>query len=114
MNNTKIKLNYEGVDYVLEYNKAAIKVIEHNGFNINTFLEKPMSNIELAFQGAFVKNHPKTSLTTISEIFDSCPNKQELVSSLYEMISECYETLFSTKDTEEGASKNITWETVKM
>ena len=113
MNNTKIKLNYDGVDYVLEYNKAAIKVIEKNGFDINSFLEKPMSNIDLAFQGAFIKNHPKVSLTTIDEIFQHCPNKQDLVGSLYTMISECYEALFNVEEGKDD-SKNITWETVKM
>lgn len=112
MNNTQIKLKYEGVEYLLEYNRAAVKAIEHNGFNVNTFLEKPMSNIELAFQGAFIKNHPKVSQTTISEIFEHCPNKQELIQSLYSMISECYETLFNVDETDD--SKNITWETVKM
>ncbi len=112
MNNTKIELEYADTKYVLEYNKAAIKIIESNGFNINTFLEKPMVNIELAFQGAFIKNHPKVSLETINEIFAHCPDKQGLISSLYSMISECYEGLFSVN--EEDDSKNVSWKTVKM
>lgn len=111
MNNTEIKLNYGGVDYTLAYNRAAIKIIEDNGFKINEFLEKPMMNIELAFQGAFIKNHPKTSQETIQEILQHCPDKQGLFTTLYNMISETYEDLFQT-DAEDDESKKVTWKTV--
>ena len=112
MNNTEIKLNYQGIEYTLAYTRAAVKILESNGFEINSFLEKPMSNIELAFQGAFIKNHPKVSQATIAEIYKHCPNKQDLLMSLYEMISETYNDLFET-DTEDE-SKNVTWKTVNL
>lgn len=109
MNNTEIKLTYKDVEYTLAYNRAAVKIIEDNGFEINKFLEKPMLNIEMAFQGAFIKNHPKVSQETIQEIFKHCPDKQSLITTLYTMISETYEDLFSTNEDE---SKNVTWKTV--
>ena len=58
--NTKINLTYKGVPYVLEYDRMSVKLLEANGFNIEEFMAKPMSNIELAFAGAFIKNHRKT------------------------------------------------------
>ena len=68
--NTKINLTYKGVPYVLEYDRMSVKLLEANGFNIEEFMAKPMSNIELAFAGAFIKNHRKhTCMETI------CNNK---------------------------------------
>ena len=55
--NTKINLTYKGVDYVLEYDRAVVKLLEANGFEITSALEKPMTNIELMFTASFQKNH---------------------------------------------------------
>ena len=67
--NTKINLTYKGVDYVLEYDRAIVKLLEANGFEITSALEKPMTNIELMFTASFQKNHRKTSQETINEIY---------------------------------------------
>ena len=58
--NTKIKLTHNGQEYILEYDRMSVKLLESSGFILDEFLEKPMSNIELAFAGAFIKNHKKT------------------------------------------------------
>lgn len=110
--NTKINLTYQGQQYTLEYNRMAIKMLESNGFELETFIKKPMSNIELAFAGAFIKNHRKTSQTTIDAIYASCPNKESLLESLIQMISECYDSLMS--DPTEGNEGNVTWEVVGL
>ena len=85
--NTKINLTYKGVPYTLEYDRMSIKLLEQNGFSVNEFLEKPLSNIEMAFQGAFIKNHRKVSQNVIDEIYKSCPNKENLTNQLLKMIS---------------------------
>ena len=54
--NTKIKLTYEGKEYILEFNRMSIKLLENTGFKIDEFLEKPMTNIDLAFTAAFIRN----------------------------------------------------------
>ena len=58
--NTKINLTYKGVPYVLEYTRMGVKLLEANGFQLEEFLRKPMSNVELVFAGAFLKNHQKS------------------------------------------------------
>ena len=110
--NTKIELNYKGVDYTLEYNRASVKILEANGFKIDELFEKPMTNIELMFQCAFIKNHPNVQLTTITEILNECPDKNELLASLKVMIDETYESLLS--EPEDGKSGNVTWKTVDL
>src|SRR5574344_1244726 len=110
MNNTIINFNYKGEEYKLEYSKNAIKIIEAQGFDVNNFLDKPMTNIELAFTGAFIKNHPKISTAKVSEMLESCPNKQELVAALIQMINEQYSGL--TEEPTEEDSKNVSWSVI--
>lgn len=110
--NTKINLTYNKEPYVLEYNRMAVKLLEQNGFQLEEFLKKPMSNIELAFTGAFYKNHSKTSQKTIDDIFASCKDKTNLIVTLQKMIQETYESLLEEpSDSDEG---NVSWEVVDL
>jgi hypothetical protein len=109
--NTKINLTYEGVSYTLEYDRMSIKMLEKAGFQYEEFLDKPFTNVELAFTGAFVKNHPKTSQVTIDKIYEECPNKGDLIAALSKMINECYETLLSDPEDKQG---NATWEVIDL
>lgn len=108
--NTKIELNYKGVDYTLEYNRASVKVLEANGFKSEELLDKPMTNIELMWQCSFVKNHPTTPMTTIMEILNECPDKNHLVATLKTMIDETYESLLAEPDN----LGNVSWKTVDL
>ena len=84
--NTKINLTYNDVPYTLEYDRMSIKTLEANGFSIDEFVKKPMSNIELAFAGAFIKHHRKTKQETIDEIYAKCRDKNKLVEALVKMV----------------------------
>lgn len=109
--NNKIELTYKGVPYTLEYNRNAVKILEANGFREDEFIEKPMTNIELAFQCAFIKNHPKITQSEVSEIFNACPDKKGLVVALKTMIDECYTSLLDEPKGDEG---NVVWKTVDL
>lgn len=110
--NTKINLTYKGVPYVLEYDRMGVKALEANGFSIEEFTAKPMSNIELVFAGAFIKNHRKTKQQVIDEIFASCKDKNNLIAALTNMIGETYEALF--EEPEDGDEGNVEWEIVDL
>ena len=109
--NTKINLTYNDVPYTLEYDRMVVKTMEANGFVVDEFIAKPMSNIEMAFAGAFLKNHRKTSQSLIDEIFAKCKDKRKLVETLVKMIQETYEALFEEP---EGDAGNATWEVVDL
>ncbi len=111
--NTKINLTYKGVPYTLEYDRMSIKALEANGLSVEDFLAKPMSNIELAFAGAFIKHHRKTKQTLIDEIFAKCKNKDKLIETLVIMIQESYESLFA-EPTDEDDEGNADWEIVDL
>lgn len=110
--NTKINLTYNGETYTLEYDRASVVLLENSGFKLDEFLEKPMSNIELAFAGAFIKNHKKVSQTTIDEIFKKTKDKNKLVTALHSMITECYDSLLDEPDGDDEG--NATWEIVDL
>jgi len=110
--NTKIELDYEGQHYTLEYDRAGIKMLESHGFNIDEFIDKPMTNTELVFQGAFLKNHPNIKLTTIDEIFKACPDKTGLMQTLNAMITDSYTSLLA--EPEDDDPKKVQWKTVDL
>lgn len=104
---TKIEFNYKKKDYTLEYNRDAIKFMEKQGFNAEKFTEQPMTMVDLAFEGSFIKNHSKTTKAEVEEIYSLFKNKKGLINQLIIMIQETYSTLF--EDNEEDDSKNIEW-----
>ncbi len=106
----KIEFEYEDAKYCLEYNRDSIKIMEKQGFDINGFMSQPMTSIDLAFEGAFIKNHRNIRASKVKEIYDALGQKKELASQLLEMISEAYNTLF--EDENEGSGKNIEWKAV--
>lgn len=110
--NTKINLTYKGVPYCLEYDRIGVKTLEANGLVIEEFLKKPMSNIEMVFAGAFIKNHRKIKQSLVEEIYSKCPNKDDLITTLAKMIQETYETLFD--EPEAGDEGNAEWEVVDL
>lgn len=104
--NTKIQFTYKDVPYTLEYNRASVQLIESQGFNFSDFKSKPLTNIMLAFEGSFYKNHKNISTKLINEIYDNLGDKSQLVDTLIKMISECFVTL-----TDDNVG-NIEWSTV--
>lgn len=107
--NTKVNLTYNDVVYTLEYNRMTIKMIESEGFQLDKFSKQPMTMIDLAFRGAFYKNHRKVRPSLIEEIYNQCPDKEGLIEKITTMISECYTSLMENSD--EG---NVKWEVVSL
>lgn len=106
--NKKIEFTYDGVDYTLEYNRGAIKFMEQNGLNISEIESKPLTMVDILWQGAFWKNHRKEKTAKIEEIYDSIKNKSELNAALSEMFIETYSVLIGDSE-ETDDSKNIEW-----
>lgn len=106
----KIEFEYEDTKYCLEYNREAIKIMEKQGFDLNGFMAQPLNSIELAFEGAFIKNHRSIRASKVKEIYEALGQKRELANQLLDMISETYNTLF--EDNQDETRKNIEWKTV--
>ena len=105
---SKITLTHKNKEFVLEYNRQSVRMMEGQGFAINELSSKPMTMIPLLFQGAFIKNCKGVKRAAIDEIYDGIGNKGELMNVLIEMYAETLSSL--TDDNEEG---NVTWELTK-
>lgn len=105
---SKITLNYEKKDYVLEYNRQSVRAIESQGFVLDEITTKPMTMIPLLVSGAFMKNCKGTKRATIDAIYDGIQDKGEFMNALIEMYAETLSSL--TDDNEEG---NVTWTLTK-
>lgn len=110
--NTKINLTYKDVKYTLEYSRMTIKMIESEGFEMESFSKQPMTMIDLVFRGAFYKNHRKVSQNTIEEIYAHCKDKEQLLNEITKMINECYSSLM--EDPKENDEGNASWEVVSL
>lgn len=101
---SKINLTYDGKKYTLEYTRATVRDMERRGFNVAEVDSKPMNNLPVLFEGAFLANHPDTPAYVVDEILRCAPNKAELWQTLSEMCAEPYKFLFDEAD--EG---NVIW-----
>ena len=84
----QIRITYDGVDYTLEFTRKSIEIMERNGFVISEVFEKPMTLLPTLFAGAFLAHHRFVKRDVIDKIYDSLPNKQDLISKLAEMYNE--------------------------
>lgn len=98
-----ISFEYEGKQYTLEYNRAAIRTMEQRGFVASEMGEKPMTLLPLLFEGAFLMHHRFEKKERIQQMFDKLGDKAELTSKLVEMYNEPIETML---DNDEG---NVKW-----
>lgn len=104
---SKIVIDYEKKEYVLEYNRQSVKTMESQGFDLSEITSKPMTMIPLLFSGAFIKNCKGTKRAVIDAIYEGIGNKTDLMNALIEMYSDTLSTL--TDDTE----GNVTWTLTK-
>ena len=104
----EIVLNHENKEYVLEYNRQSVKMMESQGFVLDEIASKPMTMIPLLFSGAFIKNCRGTKRNIIDEIYGGIGDKNALLEALMEMYAETLSTL--TDSVDEG---NVTWTLTK-
>lgn len=102
----KINLTFDGQDYTLEFTKRTIRQLEENGFNPRDIDSKPLTTIPILFAGAFRANHRFVKNEVIDAIYESCPNKDELISALLDMYIE--HMVAMVEDPKDNA-KNVTW-----
>ena len=58
MRQLKLKINEK--DYILEYNRDSIKWLEREGFDLNEFIKKPVTYMDIIWESLFVKNYSNT------------------------------------------------------
>ena len=104
-----ITLRYGDKAYTLEYNRAAVRLMESQGFNLDDLNKKPATTIPDLFAGAFRFHHSGLSRKTIDEIFENTNHRSDLVVKLTEMYVDTINTLFD--EAEDGDEGHANWDT---
>lgn len=112
MANKKITFNYDGKDYTLEFTRRTVQEMEADGFRPTLVEEMPATYVPMLFAGAFKAHHRFTKQEVINEIYETFPNKTDLLAALGEMYSAPILALMDEPDPEEKEGKNIVWEVV--
>ena len=92
---TKIEFTYKNNDYVLEYNRDAIRRMEKDGYNISKLEDMVVTSMEIVFKYAFFKNHKDVfnNDDLLDEIQAMLDDKESLYETLFTMVVETVETL---------------------
>lgn len=106
-----ITFTYKKTAYTLEYTRETVSLLEQNGLSLSdvqNITDRPITSMKMLFTGAFLAHHRKAaSITTlIDEIWETIPNKEELIGNLVEMYAEPIESMMSEPEEEKGKT---TW-----
>ncbi len=103
-----ITITANDVEYTLEFTRKTVSILEKQGFVLSDIAEKPMTTLPELFAGAFLAHHMYVKRDVIDGIYDSMPNKEDLIKRLAEMYNEPIEALIAEPEESEG---NVSWET---
>lgn len=95
---SKITLSYNKKEYILEYSRQSVRMMESQGFAADELAKQPVTMIPLLFQGAFSKNHKGLKRAVIEEIYDNIADKGALITALVEMYSDTVTTIIGDKE----------------
>ena len=105
---SKIKLNYDGKEYELEFSRQSVKTMESRGFVLDEISSKPMTMIPMLYEGAFIKNCTGIKRAVMDKIYDEIADKTAFIQALAELYGETLSSL--TDGNEKG---NATWAMTK-
>lgn len=105
---TRIKFNYDGVDYTLEFTADSLKKMQARGFNFTN--AESITAPEELFSGSFIANHNNVPERRRQEIYHDLAEDAEsgdaLLDILGEMVSEAMDEITYH-------SGNTKWEVVR-
>ena len=104
--NKQLRFTYQDKEYVLEYTRKSVEVMEKKGFVASDIESKPVTVLPALFAGAFLANHRFVKQEVIDEIYSKMTNKSELISKLAEMYNE---PIMALVDEPEESAGNVDW-----
>lgn len=104
--NKQIKLKFNGKEYVLEYDRDSIRIMEASGLNVLDLMRRPMTDISIMFEGAFLKHHAKDTVP-VWEIYDSLKDKAGLNRTLVAMCQEVFTAMTAEPDEKNAVSWTV-------
>ena len=102
----QLRFTYQNKEYVLEYTRRSVEIMEKKGFVASDIQTKPVTILPALFAGAFLANHRNENPEVIEKIYSKMTNKQELIGKLAEMYNE---TIMALVDEPEESEGNLDW-----
>ena len=102
----QLRFTYENKEYVLEFTRRSVEMMEKKGFVASDIETKPVTVLPALFAGAFLANHKYEKPEVIDKIYSKLTNKQELIGKLAEMYNEPIRALVDEPEESEG---NLDW-----
>ena len=102
----QLRFTYQDKEYVLEYTRRTVEMMEKKGFVASDIESKPVTVLPALFAGAFLANHRYEKQEIIDKIYSKLTNKQELIGKLAEMYNEPIMALVDEPEESEG---NLDW-----
>lgn len=102
-----ITFTFEKTAYTLEYTRETVSALEQNGLtlsDVQNISEKPLNTVMLLFTGAFMAHHRKAATISglIERIWNSIPNKRDMIEALVEMYTEPLDALMEEPEEDKG------------
>ena len=104
--NKQLRFTYQDKEYVLEYTRKSVEIMEKKGFVASDIESKPVTVLPALFAGAFLANHRFVKQEVIDEIYSKMTNKSELIGKLAEMYNE---PIMALVDEPEESAGNVDW-----
>ena len=102
----QLRFTYQDKEYVLEFTRRSVEIMEKKGFVASDIETKPVTVLPALFAGAFLANHKYEKPEVIEKIYSKLTNKQELIGKLAEMYNEPIMALVDEPAESEG---NLDW-----
>jgi hypothetical protein len=102
----QLRFTYDNKEYVLEFTRRSVEIMEKKGFVASDIETKPVTILPALFAGAFLANHKYEKPEVIDKIYSKMLNKQELIGKLAEMYNEPIMALVDEPTESEG---NLDW-----
>ena len=102
----QLRFTYQNKEYILEYNRKSVEIMEKKGFVASDIETKPVTVLPALFAGAFLANHRYEKQDVIDAIYSKMTNKSELIGKLAEMYNEPIVALVDEPEESEG---NVSW-----
>lgn len=87
MNTCTIEINE--TEYTLCLTREAVKKIEAMGFNIQNFIQKPITYQDILWYGGFIANHPNVNPNLAIKLMETYSQEGD-VNEVMEFLSEEY------------------------
>lgn len=95
-------------EYTLCLTREAVKKMEDLGFNIQAFVNKPVSMMDILWYGGFVANHKEVSKNLAEKLMESYQEEDGDINEVIEFLAEEYSNFVNAPaDTEKKKKAKI-------